>query len=142
MHGQWHLGLPDVTHYRFVDGILDDRPIDIYNHGDMHRDFAHVHDLARGIWLLISAVFERPEDGKVPKDDSQSPVVPFRFVNIGNYDKGRLLDFCGVIEECLEKRLSETTGRCWWVMCPLPGPMQIFCNTSLATNRRQISGAG
>lgn len=47
--------------------MIDDRPIDIYNHGDMYRDFTYVEDLVRGIRLLIDAVPERPKDGIVPK---------------------------------------------------------------------------
>ena len=102
VYGPW--GRPDLALYKFVDAILDDRPIDIYNHGDMYRDFTYVDDLVRGIRLLIDAVPERPEDGVVPEGDSLSPVAPFRIVNIGNSDKVRLLDFIDAIEDCLGKR--------------------------------------
>ena len=102
VYGPW--GRPDLALYKFVDAILDDRPIDIYNHGDMYRDFTYVDDLVRGIRLLIDAVPERPEDGVVPEGDSLSPVAPFRIVNIGNSDKVRLLDFIDAIEDCLGKK--------------------------------------
>ncbi len=102
VYGPW--GRPDLALYKFVDAILDDRPIDIYNHGDMYRDFTYVDDLVRGIRLLIDAVPERPEDGGVPEGDSLSPVAPFRIVNIGNSDKVRLLDFIDAIEDCLGKK--------------------------------------
>lgn len=102
VYGTW--GRPDLALYKFVDAILDDRPIDIYNHGDMHRDFTYVDDLVRAIRLLIDAVPERPADGIVPEGDSLSPVAPFRIVNIGNSDKVRLLDFIDAIEECLGKK--------------------------------------
>jgi len=101
VYGTW--GRPDLALYKFVDAILDDRPIDIYNHGDMYRDFTYVDDLVRGIRLLIDAVPERPTDGVVPEGDSLSPVAPFRIVNIGNSDKVRLLDFVDAIEESLGK---------------------------------------
>lgn len=65
VYGSW--GRPDLALYKFVDAILDDRPIDIYNHGDMYRDFTYVDDLVRGIRLLMDAVPERPEDGVVPE---------------------------------------------------------------------------
>ncbi|NIJ41627.1 UDP-glucuronate 4-epimerase [Parvibaculum indicum] len=102
VYGPW--GRPDLALYKFVDAILDDRPIDIYNHGDMYRDFTYVDDLVRGIRLLIDSVPERPEDGVVPGGDSLSPVAPFRVVNIGNSDKVRLLDFVDAIEESLGKK--------------------------------------
>lgn len=102
VYGSW--GRPDLALYKFVDAILDDRPIDIYNHGDMYRDFTYVDDLVRGIRLLMDAVPERPEDGVVPEGDSLSPVAPFRVVNIGNSDKVRLLDFVDAIEDCLGKK--------------------------------------
>lgn len=103
VYGTW--GRPDLALYKFVDAILDDRPIDIYNHGKMYRDFTYVDDLVRGIRLLIDAVPERPSSREaIPEWDSLSPVAPFRVVNIGNSDKVRLLDFIDAIEEALGKR--------------------------------------
>lgn len=98
-------GRPDLALYKFVDAILEDRPIDIYNHGDMYRDFTYVDDLVRGIRLLIDAVPVRPASrDDIPDWDSLSPAAPFRVVNIGNSDKVRLLDFVEAIEECLGKK--------------------------------------
>lgn len=95
VYGTW--GRPDLALYKFVDAILDGRPIDIYNHGDMYRDFTYVDDLVRAIRLLVDAV--PSSDGKgVIETDSLSPVAPFRIVNIGNSDKVRLLDFVDAIE--------------------------------------------
>lgn len=102
VYGTW--GRPDLALYKFVDAILDDRPIDIYNHGEMYRDFTFVDDLVRAIRLLIDAVPQRPADGVVPEGDSLSPVAPFRIVNIGNSDKVRLLDFIDAIEDCIGKK--------------------------------------
>lgn len=103
VYGDW--GRPDMALYKFVDAILDERPIDIYNQGDMYRDFTHVSDLVRGIRLLIDAVPKRPEN---PQDiqalDSLSPVAPYRIVNIGNSQKIRLLDFVDAIEDSLGKK--------------------------------------
>ncbi|PIE10757.1 MAG: UDP-glucuronate 5-epimerase [Rhodobacterales bacterium] len=96
VYGPW--GRPDMALFKFVSAIFDGRPIDIYNHGEMYRDFTYVEDLVRGIRLLIDAVPERPEDGAVPEGDSLSPVAPYRVVNIGNSDKVRLLDFVDAIE--------------------------------------------
>lgn len=101
VYGPW--GRPDMALFRFVEAILDDRPIDLYNNGDMYRDFTYVDDLVRAIALLIDAVPARPVDGVVAEGDSLSPVAPFRVVNIGNSEKIRLLDFVAAIEECLGK---------------------------------------
>jgi len=97
-------GRPDMALFKFVDAILDGRPIDIYNNGDMYRDFTYVDDLVRAIRLLIDVAPVRPDDGVVAEGDSLSPVAPYRVVNIGNSDKVRLLDFVDVIEDCLGQK--------------------------------------
>jgi len=103
VYGPW--GRPDLALYKFVEAILDNRPIDIYNHGEMYRDFTYVDDLVRGIRLLIDAVPERPASkDDIPTGDSLSPVAPYRVVNIGNSDKVRLLDFIEAIEDSLGKK--------------------------------------
>lgn len=102
VYGPW--GRPDLALFKFVDAILDERPIDIYNHGEMYRDFTHVGDLVRAIRLLMDTPPERPADGVVQEGDSLSPVAPFRIVNIGNSDKVRLLDFIEAIEDCLGRK--------------------------------------
>ncbi|RTL97077.1 NAD-dependent epimerase/dehydratase family protein [Ancylobacter aquaticus] len=103
VYGPW--GRPDLALYKFVDAILEGRPIDIYNHGDMYRDFTYVDDLVRGIRLLIDTPPVRPVTTEaIEPGDSLSPVAPFRIVNIGNSDKVRLLDFVEAIEECLGRK--------------------------------------
>ncbi|MCR9070075.1 MAG: GDP-mannose 4,6-dehydratase [Rhodobacteraceae bacterium] len=103
VYGPW--GRPDLALFKFVDAILDGRPIDIYNNGDMYRDFTYVGDLVRGIHLLIDAVPERPESPEdIAPGDSLSPVAPWRVVNIGNGDMVRLLDFVDAIEACLGQK--------------------------------------
>jgi UDP-glucuronate 4-epimerase len=97
VYGPW--GRPDMALFKFTKGILKGTPIDIYNNGDMYRDFTYVKDLVRGIRLLIDAVPERPADKcEIAEGDSLSPVAPYRVVNIGNSDKVRLLDFVDAIE--------------------------------------------
>lgn len=103
VYGPW--GRPDLALYKFVEAILDDRPIDIYNHGDHSRDFTYVDDLVRGIQLLIQVRPLRPGSSEeIAPGDSLSPVAPFRIVNIGNADRVRLLDFIEAIEQCLGKK--------------------------------------
>jgi UDP-glucuronate 4-epimerase len=97
VYGPW--GRPDLALFKFVEAMLEGRPIDVYNHGDMYRDFTYVEDLVRGIRLLIDAVPVRPTDAsEIAEGDSLSPAAPFRVVNIGNSDKVRLLDFVDAIE--------------------------------------------
>jgi len=103
VYGTW--GRPDLALFKFVDAILDDRPIDIYNNGEMLRDFTFVSDLVSAIRLLIP-LDPPPPDAReeVSPRDSLSPVAPFRIVNIGNSEPVRLLDFIDIIEEQLGKQ--------------------------------------
>jgi UDP-glucuronate 4-epimerase len=105
VYGPW--GRPDMALFKFTKGILEGSPIDIYNHGEMWRDFTYVTDLVRGVRLLIDAAPERPTDAEaIPEWDSLSPAAPFRVVNIGNSDKVRLEDFVAAIEaECGRKAI-------------------------------------
>ncbi|MBC7146583.1 MAG: SDR family NAD(P)-dependent oxidoreductase [Thioclava marina] len=97
VYGPW--GRPDMALFKFTDAILDGHPIDIYNHGEMYRDFTYVEDLVRGIRLLIDAIPERPASrDDIAEGDSLSPVAPYRIVNIGNSDKVKLLDFVDALE--------------------------------------------
>jgi UDP-glucuronate 4-epimerase len=102
VYGPW--GRPDMALFKFTGAILEGRPIDIYNHGRMWRDFTYVDDLARAIALLIDAAPVRPEGAVVPEGDSLSPVAPFRVVNIGNSDKVRLEDFVDAIEAAVGRK--------------------------------------
>ena len=100
VYGAW--GRPDLALYKFVDAMLEGRPIDIYNNGDMYRDFTHVKDLVRGIRLLMDVPPVRPTCASdIMEGDSLSPVAPHRVVNIGNSDKVRLMDFIDAIEQSL-----------------------------------------
>ncbi len=109
VYGPWG-GRPDMALYKFVDAILDGRPIDIYNHGDMWRDFTYVDDLVRAIRLLIDAAPPvRPPDSAVdiePGDSLSPSAPPHRIVNIGNSDKVRLLDFVDAIEDALGQKAT------------------------------------
>lgn len=103
VYGPW--GRPDMALFKFTRGIIEGAPIDIYNHGEMWRDFTYVDDLVRGISLLIDAAPPLPEArGEAIPGDSLSPAAPFRVVNIGNSDKVRLLDFIDAIEAELGRK--------------------------------------
>ena len=97
VYGPW--GRPDMALFKFVDAMLEGRPVDIYNNGDMYRDFTYVDDLVRAIRLLIDAAPVRPDSAEdIAEGDSLSPVASYRVVNIGNSDTVRLLDFVDAIE--------------------------------------------
>ena len=96
VYGPW--GRPDMALFKFTKAILNGEPIDVYNYGDMKRDFTYVEDLVEGIRLLIDTPPARPENAEVPEGDSLSPVAPWRVVNIGNSDAVQLTDFIAAIE--------------------------------------------
>ena len=96
VYGPW--GRPDMALFKFTRAILESKPIDVYNHGDMMRDFTYIDDLVTAIRLLVDVVPERPADGNVPAGDSLSPVAPWRVVNIGNSEAVQLTDFIAAIE--------------------------------------------
>ena len=103
VYGPW--GRPDMAYFKFASAILNNKPIDIYNNGEMYRDFTYVDDLVRGIRLLIDAIPPASSTkNKFSKIDSLSLVAPYRVVNIGNSNKVKLLDFINVIEEVLGKK--------------------------------------
>tara|TARA_B100000989_G_scaffold109721_1_gene80534 strand:- start:14709 stop:15713 length:1005 start_codon:yes stop_codon:yes gene_type:complete len=100
VYGPW--GRPDMALFKFVSLILNNKQIDIYNNGEMYRDFTYVDDLVYGIKLLVDAI---PSDReKIYRSDSLSPVAPFRVVNIGNSNKISLIDFIDAIEDVLGKK--------------------------------------
>ena len=98
VYGPW--GRPDMALFKFTDAILNDRPIDVYNHGDMLRDFTYVEDLVDAVRRLMDAV---PGDTPVSEADNLSPIAPWRAVNIGNGSPTKLLDFITALEEVLGK---------------------------------------
>jgi UDP-glucuronate 4-epimerase len=96
VYGPW--GRPDMAPYKFTKAILAGDPIDVYNYGNMKRDFTYVEDLVEAIGLLIKVVPKRPKNGLIPEGDSLSPVAPWRVVNIGNSDAFQLTDFIEAVE--------------------------------------------
>jgi UDP-glucuronate 4-epimerase len=113
VYGPW--GRPDMAPIKFAQAIMAGKPIDIYNHGEMWRDFTYVTDLVRGIRLLMDVPPKRPSDpSQIAANDSLSPVAPWRVVNIGNSDMVRLLDFI----EALERHLGVKAIRNYMDMQP------------------------
>lgn len=91
VYGPW--GRPDMAHFKFTRAILNGDAIDVYNHGQMMRDFTYIDDLVASILALADAVPDQPVAG-----DNLSPVAPYRVVNIGNGAPVKLLDYIEAIE--------------------------------------------
>ena len=101
VYGPW--GRPDMALFKFTKGILNNKKIDIYNYGKMYRDFTYIDDIVNGIKLLINKAPNINQRKKF-KNDSLSPVAPFRILNIGNTKKVYLLNFIKQIELELGKK--------------------------------------
>ncbi|MBY6201685.1 GDP-mannose 4,6-dehydratase [Maritalea mobilis] len=98
VYGPW--GRPDMALFKFTKAILEGDAIEVYNHGDMRRDFTYVTDLVDGIVRLIDSAPVRPDTpDDIAEGDSLSPVAPYRVVNIGNSEPVPLLEFIEAIED-------------------------------------------
>ncbi|RYI33669.1 MAG: SDR family NAD(P)-dependent oxidoreductase [Acetobacteraceae bacterium] len=103
VYGAW--GRPDLAYFKFARAILQGEPIDVYNHGELWRDFTAVEDLVEGVSRLIPLAPQRPEArGEAIVGDSLSPVAPWRVVNVGNSDKVHLMQFIGTLEALLGRK--------------------------------------
>ena len=101
VYGPW--GRPDMALFKFTKAMLENRKIDIFNNGQMRRDFTYIDDLVTGIILLTCANPNHDIDNSklVSRNDSKSPVAPFRVVNIGNSSSEKLMDYISALEEAL-----------------------------------------
>ena len=101
VYGPW--GRPDMAYFKFTKSILNGQKIDVYNDGNMSRDFTYIDDLVSAVRLLVDAIPSQSDDKaeSLLAIDSQSPVAPFRLVNIGNSQPEQLSDFVGAIEKSL-----------------------------------------
>ena len=100
VYGPW--GRPDMALFKFTKAIIQGKPIDIYNNGEMYRDFTYIDDIVKGIKALMSV--PPKEEKNIDKNDSLSPVAPFRIVNIGNSNQVKLLDFVEALETYIGKK--------------------------------------
>jgi UDP-glucuronate 4-epimerase len=91
VYGPW--GRPDMSPFLFADAILNNKPIKVFNHGDMMRDFTYIDDIVEG----VVRVLDKPA---VPQDGS---AVPYRIFNIGNSQPEKLMDFIGMMENAFGK---------------------------------------
>ncbi|BAC89009.1 NAD-dependent epimerase [Gloeobacter violaceus] len=90
VYGPW--GRPDMAYFKFVQAIEAGKPIDVYNHGHMQRDFTYIDDIVEGIVRLL------------PRVPTHAGAAPYRIYNIGNHQPVSLIEFIEVIEQALGKR--------------------------------------
>src|SRR5262249_53880269 len=102
VYGPW--GRPDMALFKFVENMLAGRPIDVYNHGNMERDFTYVDDLVEAIARLCEKPPSKRTGSPIVDTDSSSPVAPYRIVNIGGRQPVSLLRFIEEIENALGRK--------------------------------------
>ena len=98
-------GRPDMAYFKFTKKILDGKKIDIYNKGKMYRYYTYVDDIVDGIYKLLNKAPSLNSKKKF-RNDSLSPVAPFRILNIGNTKKIYLLDFINTLEKELNIKIK------------------------------------
>lgn len=95
VYGPW--GRPDMSPFLFADAILNHRPIQVFNHGDMLRDFTYIDDVVEGV---IRVLDKPPLKQSMPET---STGAPYRLFNIGNHQPEKLLDFIELLEHAIGK---------------------------------------
>ena len=90
------MGRPDMAYFKFAKKIMAGEEIEIYNNGEMYRDFTYVDDIVTGIQNLLCCP---------PKQNQQG--VAYRIYNIGNNQPEKLMDFISVLEKCLGKEAKK-----------------------------------
>lgn len=104
VYGPW--GRPDMALFMFTKNILEGKPINVFNNGDMMRDFTYVDDIVEAITRLVKKPAQPNPDWTGGKPDPGTSYAPYRIYNIGNNSPVRLLDFIEAIEEKLERKAA------------------------------------
>ncbi|MGO9304692.1 MAG: NAD-dependent epimerase [Candidatus Korobacteraceae bacterium] len=102
VYGPW--GRPDMALFLFTRAILEDKPIDVFNHGKMRRDFTYIDDLVEGLVRILGRI-PQPNpawNGECP--DCSTSSAPYRIYNIGNSSPVELMALIGALEEKLGKK--------------------------------------
>ena len=107
VYGPW--GRPDMSPILFASAILENRPINVFNHGDMQRDFTYIDDIVEGVLRVLDKTATGNAEYEPISADPATSNAPYRVFNIGNNDPVQLLDFIGAIESAIgqtaEKKL-------------------------------------
>ena len=91
-------GRPDMAYYKFAKAIQNGEPIEVYNHGNMMRDFTYIDDIIEGISRLVMKI---PEDSNF---ESTYAMAPYKVYNIGNNNPVKLIEFIKIIEKYIGKK--------------------------------------
>ena len=102
VYGPW--GRPDMALFKFARAILAGEPIDVYNNGDMQRDFTYVDDIAEGVVRALDRPAAPNPAWRSDAPDPASSSAPYRLYNIGNSSPVQLLRFIHALEQALGKR--------------------------------------
>ena len=105
VYGPW--GRPDMALFLFTRAILAGKPIDVFNHGNMERDFTYIDDIVEGVLRVISKVPAADPDWPGDSPDAATSYCPYRVYNIGNNNKEKLLRYIEVLENCLGKKAQK-----------------------------------
>ncbi len=105
VYGPW--GRPDMALFLFTKAILEGRPINVFNHGNMQRDFTFVDDIVEGVIRVLDRVPAPDPSYDAVQSDPATSSAPYRVFNIGNSDPVPLLDFIGCIESALGKQAEK-----------------------------------
>jgi len=97
VYGPW--GRPDMAPFLFADAILNDKPIRVFNHGDMLRDFTYIDDIVEGVIRVL--------DKPATPSSHVNTVAPYRLFNIGNNQPEQLMDFIGLLEHTIGKKAQK-----------------------------------
>ncbi len=99
VYGPW--GRPDMSPMLFARAIVEGRPIDVFNHGEMSRDFTYVDDIVDGTLRILDAPATADAAFDAASPDAATSSAPWRVYNIGNHRSVRLLDYIDTLERCL-----------------------------------------
>lgn len=112
VYGPW--GRPDMALFIFTKAILEGKPITLYNHGDMLRDFTYIEDIIDGVTRVISNPPKILDNWQGESPDPAGSKAPYRIYNIGNANPVKLVDFV----EAIESRLGKQAVRQYLPMQP------------------------
>lgn len=99
VYGPW--GRPDMSPFLFIDAILHDRPIKVFNNGDMLRDFTYIDDIVEGVVRILDVIPEGNVAWDEQHPDPATSPAPYRIYNIGNQHPTRLMDYIACIEHAI-----------------------------------------
>ncbi|KHE91648.1 MAG: NAD-dependent epimerase [Candidatus Scalindua rubra] len=99
VYGPW--GRPDMALFLFTKAILEDRAIDVFNHGKMRRDFTYIDDIVEGVVRVIDKIPGPDSNWNGNSPDSATSYAPYKLYNIGNNNPVELMRFIEVLEDCL-----------------------------------------